>query len=374
VISRRNWLGSVAAAGLLTGCGERRVRVASPLSRPKWDHDFRAVKVSEERVIRTVAGLRPYRPAGFAVRREALSDKVLVHNYGHGGGGITLSWGTAHLAVELAKPEPGVEAAVLGCGAVGLATARLLQRRGAQVTIYASELPPDTTSNIAGGQWWPTSVYGDEAPAGFEEQFVRAARLSYLEYQRLPAERYGISWVRNYVVSPQPLRNSLILGPDSPLRDLYPEYADLPENATPFDRYSRRFTSMLIEPPVYLPAMMQDVYAAGGRVVVRKFDSTNDVAQLPESLIVNCTGLGAGKLFGDKSIYPVKGQLTFLLPQREVDYNLLGGGGYMFPRRDGILLGGTFERNVWDLTVDREAQARILEEHKATFAKIGGAG
>jgi hypothetical protein len=31
------------------------------------------------------------------VRREALGDKALVHNYGHGGAGITLSWGTVAL-------------------------------------------------------------------------------------------------------------------------------------------------------------------------------------------------------------------------------------------------------------------------------------
>ena len=55
-------------------------------------------------MIRTVAGLRPYRAAGFVVRAEALGDKRLVHNYGHGGAGITLSWGTSKLATELGLP------------------------------------------------------------------------------------------------------------------------------------------------------------------------------------------------------------------------------------------------------------------------------
>jgi len=284
---------------------------------------------------------------------------------------MTMSWGTSHLAVELAKPESGTEAAVLGCGGVGLATARLLQRRGVSVTIYAKNLPPETTSNIAGAQWWPTSMFDDDkATPEFRGQFVRAAKLSYREYQNLPGERYGISWVRNYQVSSQPIRNQFILGADSPLRELYPEYADLPENATPFGRYARRFTTMMIQPPIYLPAMMQDVLTNGGRIVVREFATPNDLAQLPEPLIVNCTGLGAGALFGDKEIHPIKGQLAVLLPQPEVDYNLLAGGGYMFPRKDGIILGGTFEHHNYDLTPDKEAQGRILARHKQLFAPL----
>jgi hypothetical protein len=40
----------------------------------------------------------------------------------------------------------------------------------------------------------------------------------------------------------------------------------------------------------------------------------------------------------------------------------------MFPRRDGILLGGTTERGVWDLAVNEEAKARVVEGHRAFFA------
>ena len=80
-----------------------------------------------------MVGLRPYRPSGFRVEREDLGGgRLLVHNYGHGGAGVTLSWGSAWLAVEelVGDAPPPARAAVIGCGAVGLATARLLQRRG----------------------------------------------------------------------------------------------------------------------------------------------------------------------------------------------------------------------------------------------------
>ena len=58
--------------------------MARPAARPGC---LPPVNVAPERVIRTLAGLRPYRAQGFVVRAEALGDKRLVHNYGHGGVG-----------------------------------------------------------------------------------------------------------------------------------------------------------------------------------------------------------------------------------------------------------------------------------------------
>jgi len=84
------------------------------------------VDVSADRIIRTLAGLRPYRASGFVVRAEALGDKRLVHNYGHGGAGITLSWGSSKLAVDLGLPGHRGPVAVLGAGVMGLSTARLM--------------------------------------------------------------------------------------------------------------------------------------------------------------------------------------------------------------------------------------------------------
>jgi len=326
---------------------------------------FARVHVAPGRVIRAITGLRPFRPSGFVVRAERADDRTIVHNYGHGGGGITLSWGSSTLAVDLATAVGQRSVAVIGCGVMGLTTARLLQDRGFEATIYAKELPPDTTSNIAGGQWSPFTVFDEEsATPPFRQQFERAARLSNRYFQNLVGETYGVRWIENYILrdSPPPQQQP------SPIRDLFFAAEVLPRDRHPFAAsYVSRFTTMLIEPPVFLPAITRDFLLRGGKIHVREFREPRDLFRLEEKVVVNCAGLGARALFGDAELTPIKGQLAILLPQPEVDYIMIKGDYYMFPRRDGIVLGGTHDRDEWRLDADPAVTARILENHRAIF-------
>ncbi len=363
--TRRQFLQTSALIPLLTACGVTANGGAanySPSGVP-----LRRVQVSEERVIRTIAGLRPFRRSGFKVGAEPFGDKLVIHNYGHGGGGITLSPGTSYLAAELASQTDYKRCAVIGAGAVGLATARLMQSRGWDVQIYTRDLPPNTTSNVAGGQWSPTSVYDEPyLTPEFEAQFDAAQRFAYRYYQDLVGPKYGVSWISNYQThtsypDPDSIRNSYA--------DLYPQLEVQGPGEHPFPvPYVRHFDSMLIEPAIYLPQMLEDFYTAGGRVTISNFQDRDHLLTVAEPVIFNCTGLGARTLFDDEELIPIKGQLTFLLPQREVNYMIIGNGGlYMFPRQDGILLGGTFERNNWSTEPDPEATTRIINGHRDFF-------
>ena len=340
------------------------------------------VKVSRDRIIREVVGLRPYRAEGFVVEAERIGPKLLVHNYGHGGAGITLSWGTASLAVDLVRQYLGARTsssalsakrersrshhfAVLGCGVSGLSTARTLQRRfqngPGTVTIYARDLPPDTTSNIAGGFWSPTSLYDPEAASTkFIEQFRQACRISNRAFQLLAGTEYGVRWIDTFEL----YRNEASIERELPGgNDLYPQieiHRD-PEHYFGFP-YAKQFSTMLIEPQTYLNALLRDFYIAGGRVVVKEFRSREEIMRLSEPVIFNCTGLGARALFNDQKLGPVRGQLEILLPQPEIDYCYLSTG-YMFPRHDGIILGGTFDHDDWSLAPRPEQTTGILEAH-----------
>lgn len=332
------------------------------------------VKVSRDRVIREVVGLRPFRSEGFVVEAQRAGNKKLIHNYGHGGGGMTLSWGTATLAIELAREVLASTArttrpannnrrfAVLGSGVSGLSTARLLQRYfDGGVTIYAKDLPPNTTSNIAGAHWSPTTVFDPESVSPkFNEQFRRACRLSNRAFQLLVSSENGVRWIDTFILyrNPPAADDELPGG-----NDLYPgiEVHHDPDRyfGSP---YVKQFSTMLIEPSIYLAQLLRDFYIAGGRVVVKEFHNREEIMRLPEPVVFNCTGLGARALFNDEKLGPVRGQLEVLLPQPEIDYCYLSRG-YMFPRRDGIILGGTFDHDDWSLEPRADQAAGILEVH-----------
>jgi glycine/D-amino acid oxidase-like deaminating enzyme len=318
------------------------------------------------------------------VRAERLDEKTLIHNYGHGGSGMSLSWGTGEIAANLALGQPARRAAVVGCGVVGLTAARQLQRRGFEVAIYAMSVPPDTTSNMSLAGWTPTSglVEDELRTAAWDAQYRGAARTAYHQLQLLVGRGYGVSWIDGYSLRGAPgggggeggdRDREPLLPPELQSRSIL-----LGPGEHPFPtQYASVRPSLRIEPSVYLDALVDDVRKAGGDIVIRTFDDRRDLAGLAEPVIVNCTGLGAGALIGDGEIRPLKGQLTLLVPQPEVDYSTFGGGGagaggfvHMQPRADGIALGGTSVEGDWSLDPDPEARRRIVDAHISLFSRM----
>ena len=353
-IDRRTFVLSGSAA-LLGGCATIPKREACAPLPP--------VRVDESRIIRTVAGLRPYRSSGFVVRREALGDKALVHNYGHGGAGITLSWGSSRLAADLGLQGHSGPVAVIGSGVMGLTTARLVQEAGFPVAIYTAALPANTTSAVAGGQVSPFGHFreGEVTPA-WMAQFQSAMAYSWKRFQTLVGDRYGIRWLPTY----QETRYTVM--PSDWMDPYFPNARLLSQGEHPFPvAKALVFDTMYVETPRFMAWLNDEVLRAGATMRLRKFDTLADVATLPERLVFNCTGIGAKQLIGDDILTPVRGQLAVLQPQPEVRYAWSGDGTYVFPRADGILLGGTFERGEWDATPQTDDIARIVDRHRRFF-------
>ena len=382
-MNRRTLLRTGGAAVLGVGLGgcrsTTRVPQAAAPAPPRPRVNLAVPRISAERVIRTTVGLRPHRDGGFVLRADRLNDKTLIHNYGHGGAGMSLAWGCGTLVADLAQPAGTRRAAVVGCGSPGLCTARQLQRRGYDVTIYAATVPPDTTSNMSWAGYTPTTalILPERRTPAWDAQFRTAAEVSYRQLQVMVGPRYGVYWIDSYNATDD-LNARPGGGGDG---DLVPEHLRpgrdrdvLNPGEHPFPtRYAVRASNLAIEPNTYLDALVEDFLTFGGRIVIRRFDSPRDLAALPEPVVVNCTGLGSFSLFDDQELVPIKGQLTHVVPQRDVNYRASsrlsdGSNAGINPRSDGLVVGNSQEVGVWSLEPNPEILTRNLANAATFFA------
>jgi glycine/D-amino acid oxidase-like deaminating enzyme len=126
---------------------------------------------------------------------------------------------------------------------------------------------------------------------------------------------------------------------------------------------------LLIEPPIFLAKLEADLRARGVTFVNKKFvDRSDIIASVPETIIVNCTGLGSMILMSDPKMVPIKGQLAMLPPHPALQY-LYGQNGYMFPRADHVVIGGTFEVGVNDETADKSVCRGLVSHIASQFGK-----
>ncbi|MBV9990949.1 MAG: FAD-dependent oxidoreductase [Alphaproteobacteria bacterium] len=345
MLDRRRLLqGSTSLAVLgLAGCA-----VAVPKAPPPAIV-LAAIRAEIDRLFDITVCLRPFRAQGPRLDTEEVGRKLVVHNYGHGGSGWSLSWGSAHVVVGKAMASSPKEIAVIGCGALGLTAAITAQQAGASVTIYARDLLPETRSARATGSWTPDSriALADKIAPDFPALWEQMARTSFHTYRRyLGLPGTPVEWSDRYYLSGGEHANH---HPPSPLDfasfgerilDITPHSEELPAGATNFPATSsvRRASLMQFNIADLGHTLMSDFLAAGGKFVRAEFHSLSDVARLKESVVINCTGYAARALCQDDSVVPVRGQIGWLIPQPEVNYGLYYDGVSVLSRRDGIVV------------------------------------
>lgn len=245
--------------------------------------------------------------------------------------------------------------AVIGSGVTGLTSAICLQDAGFDITIFTEELPQNTTSVAAGAVWW-----------GHGEGKVRQwADRSLKIFQQLIEEgNTGVHLLR--------------------LRDVYTYHTDLPwfhddipycEAISPQDLDPPFISGFmmdvpLIEPPLYLPYLLKRYQNNGGEIMQQTLQSFSEISA-DFSLIINCTGVGARELARDAAVYPIRGQTVIVdTPEIQEGYMDDEHFTYIFPRNDGVLLGGIAQANQSDFTVDPAIRDDILARCIAVDARI----
>jgi glycine/D-amino acid oxidase-like deaminating enzyme len=363
---------SLALGGLMSlgGCATapRPVAPAKPMAPSLPVEDIvpalAPIRAHPDRIYDLRCCIRPFRVKGPNLDVEQIGDATVVHNYGHGGSGWSLSWGSADVAVQKAMSFAPKQIAVVGCGIIGLTSALTAQRAGAQVTIYTRELLPKTRSVRANGSWTPDSRISLTEAAGpaFGALWERMARTSYKTYRSLLglpgnpvtfADQYRLSDTPpnprgeeadpsvkgSYETTGMPQQNSEFGRYNDRIADLTPKAQLLPEGSTPFPvKYVSRSEIMFFNFSEYGHLLMSDFFAAGGKVEIREFHNPSELGHLKEKMVINCPGYAARDLWKDKYMIPVRGQTGWLIPQPEVNYGLSYGGTSMLSKSDGIMV------------------------------------
>lgn len=379
-MDRRMFLGATLALG---GCA---TTVAAPppprlafYDRPPPLPPFR---IHSDRLFDITVCLRPFRAAGPRLDVETVGDKRVVHNYGHGGSGWSLSWGSAAHVVPKALEGGQTEVAVIGCGALGLTAALTAQREGAKVTIYAKERMPYVRSARATGTWSPDSRVAKEADAapGFPALWEQMTRTSFKMYRGLlglPGD--PVEWTDRYNLSDESPADArarharedtmhfAVYGPR--VADLTPRSILMPAGATPFPtRYVQRNSSMQFNIAALGRLLLNDFLLAGGKIETMELHTPADLARVKEKVVINCTGYGARALWKDESIVPVRGQIAWLVPQPELNYGIFYRDVTVLPRTDGIVIQGTGPTEAAGWNDDNETPDRAEAERE--LAKI----
>lgn len=335
---------ALGGMGLLGGCataGGAATPRAGFLAAPP----LAPIKARADRIMNITVCLRPFRAAGPRLDAETVGDKLVVHNYGHGGSGWSLSWGSGLIAVKTALAGGEKDIAVIGGGALGLTAATIAQRAGARVTIYAKDRLPEARSARATGIWSPDSriALAGSVGAGFPAYWEEMARKSFRVHQQyLGLADRPVEWIDQYRLFDAPPSPSHSEPMDfahyaSRIRDLTPPSEEIPAGRHPFPvPYVRRGYVPMFNIAAYGHTLTNDFLLNGGRFEMMELHTPADLAALKQKVVINCTGYGARALWKDESIVPVRGQIAWLIPQEEVTYGIYYRGIGTVPRHDGM--------------------------------------
>jgi len=325
-------------------------------------HLFAPPDLGDDQFIGAVCGLRPCREGGVRLEIEPMGTKHIVHNYGHGGCGVTISLGTAEIAANLVDQiaDRDTPIAVLGAGVVGLTTARELLMRGYSVSIYAQEIARNTTSMLAGALWLHTGLDFGDSP---REQALKHEILirSRAGFRSIDRQRFGVEELP--VFEPAETQTDDALFADCVIEppiqiDAFP----FPCHANP----GRMFTTDFIHTPRFLDALVEEITQLGGEFHQRTIGSREELLSFEQAVLVNCMAMSSDLIFDDDQIYSARGVLVHMKPQR-LGYCIHDGYKYMFPREDALILGGCFQDGRLDDEPDEKMVQEILTHHRRFF-------
>jgi len=250
---------------------------------------------------------------------------------------------------------------IIGAGVNGLSCGLLLLEKGYDVTIYAKDFSPNTTSDIAAAIWVPFHC----GPVDKVPRWA-ADTLSYFQQYIVPDENSGCfpEKLITYFREPE-------LDPSwASLVDLHRVATDkLPVGFV--DGYE--FESLMMDSSLYMPYLTKLFTSKGGRLIQEEITDIRSFL-VSHPLIVNCSGLGSRTLFNDNEVFPSRGQVMRVKPMELSDavcYNAVSEDlVFVMPRKHDVILGGTAQDNDWRSEVDEADNERMIKDSGLIGAQV----
>jgi len=340
-------------------------------------------RFSPDNIKEKVVCIRAHRERLFRVEFEQVGSKQIFHNYGHGGAGWTFLFGCVHESIRQCEQhcsnnlDAHASIAVIGAGCYGLLTAIMLARAGHTVRIIAREIN-DINSYKAAGFFFP-----------------RPRKMSTPEECTIFHAR-GIESYRTYVQIIAGNHPFITCGPK-----LVPAYygLDIDPGFGPYIEQKlikqpehvridfgngkqhdvQHYDVLFINAPIMMAELHREISTLG--IPIAQETITN-FAELPESIIFNCAGMGAKDLAHDARVIPVQGHLITLKnqpPHEQLQYminvkvTMTNPNGtqrdeliYYAPKDEGIA-GITFIRGQDSLTTNHHEFDRLLQRCREYF-------
>lgn len=307
-------LACVACLFAPVGCTQ--TTVATPASAPLEVRHVQPPDLSDAHLGRRILCERPMRHGAPRLCVEQVGDKVVAHDYGHGGSGWTLAPGSAEyvdgllvdspLAKDLRKDTP---ITVIGAGVIGLFTAYDLCQRGFTDVTVVAERFDGLTSHNAGGLLAPVSMDNDATMQSVIERIGLDAYRFYAQVARgqHPHFKSGAMIVPAYFDDRKESGLEPYVGKVmQPAKDVVLDFG------TGTTRRMVAYDDGIFIDTAVMMRSLTDWLKPHVRFVQRKVQRLSDV---PTRFIVDCAGLGAGALNGDAAVVPVQGHLVMLKDQ-----------------------------------------------------------
>ncbi len=266
--------------------------------------------LSTDHIQELVTCIRPKHADGYQLYGELKNNKLIIHNYGHSGSGWTLLFGVIEQVMDAFEHQlvehpqfKNKPICVIGAGCMGLLSAITLARKGYAVSIVAEHVE-NIASDKAVGLFFPYTAF-----TPVYNKYQRAQEVSLREYSAI------INGTHPFITSSAAER--------------LPQYVDL---TTKYSRLSfwgpprmvtldfgngtqqnvREYNTLFIHTFNLMQQMKEYAAKLGITTHIRHVDSFD---KIPESIIINCTGLGAEQLNSDAGLIPVQGHLIKLKDQ-----------------------------------------------------------